>query len=236
MASMDLEAENERMIEASTMKLKSLSYSLGVSAEALSIGSGSRLLEDCRTAVSLREKAEEELEEVKSFIASYEEKTAMKNAAEREEKDVAVLDGQYAHGQAAGQGGGEHVAGGAHVVRRQPAPQLKLQVGNDRRVVHNHLDRLDGKPGFVGVRPYDKSHVCLVAPEGHEHTPAPLRRRFHLGRNGVSEEAVERHGKENVYVIHNAQCIMHNRATPCKINKKPAVYNKPGLLIIALKR
>ena len=59
---MDLEAENERMIEASTMKLKSLSYSLGVSAEALSIGSGSRLLEDCRTAVSLREKAEEELE------------------------------------------------------------------------------------------------------------------------------------------------------------------------------
>ena len=88
MASMDLEAENERMIEASTMKLKSLSYSLGVSAEALSIGSGSRLLEDCRTAVSLREKAEEELEEVKSFIASYEEKTAMKNAAEREEKDV----------------------------------------------------------------------------------------------------------------------------------------------------
>lgn len=88
MASMDLEAENERMIEASTMKLKSLSYSLGVSAEALSIGSGSRLLEDCRTAVSLREKAEEELEEVKSFIAGYEEKTAMKNAAEREEKDV----------------------------------------------------------------------------------------------------------------------------------------------------
>ena len=88
MASMDLEAENERMIEASTMKLKSLSYSLGVSAEALSIGPGSRLLEDCRTAVSLREKAEEELEEVKSFIAGYEEKTAMKNAAEREEKDV----------------------------------------------------------------------------------------------------------------------------------------------------
>ena len=96
MASMDLEAENERMIEASTMKLKSLSYSLGVSAEALSIGSGSRLLEDCRTTVSLREKAEEELEEVKSFmleevksfIAGYEEKTAMKNAAEREEKDV----------------------------------------------------------------------------------------------------------------------------------------------------
>ena len=52
------------MIEASTMKLKSLSYSLGVSAEALSIGSGSRLLEDCRTAVSLREKAEEELEKL----------------------------------------------------------------------------------------------------------------------------------------------------------------------------
>ena len=46
MASMDLEAENERMIEASTMKLKSLSYGLGVSAEALSIGSGSRLLEE----------------------------------------------------------------------------------------------------------------------------------------------------------------------------------------------
>ncbi len=74
MAALDLEAENERMIEASTMRLKSLSYSLGVAAESLSIGEGTRLIENCRTAVSLREKAEAELEEMTERWLELEEK------------------------------------------------------------------------------------------------------------------------------------------------------------------
>ena len=88
MAALDLEAENERMIEASTMRLKSLSYSLGVAAESLSIGDGTRLISDCRTAISLRETAEEELEEVKAFISDYEARKAERSAAEREEKGL----------------------------------------------------------------------------------------------------------------------------------------------------
>lgn len=86
MASLDLEAENEKMIESSTARLRSLSYSLGVAAETLAVEEGTKLIEDCRTAVSLRQKAEEELAEVKAFIADYEARKAEKTAVEREEK------------------------------------------------------------------------------------------------------------------------------------------------------
>ena len=74
------------MIEASTARLRSLSYSLGVAAETLAVEEGTKLIEDCRTAVSLRQKAEEELAEVKAFIADYEARKAEKTAVEREEK------------------------------------------------------------------------------------------------------------------------------------------------------
>ena len=74
------------MIEASTARLRSLSYSLGVAAETLAVEEGTKLIEDCRTAVSLRQKAEEELAEVKAFIADYEARKAEKTAVEREGK------------------------------------------------------------------------------------------------------------------------------------------------------
>lgn len=88
MADHDARAENEKLIADSTARLRMLSFRLGRAAEPLSILPDSRLLEYCRNAVSIRKKAEATLAESGAFRSDYEERSAERAKAEKEEKGI----------------------------------------------------------------------------------------------------------------------------------------------------